>query len=79
MQFKISTYLFKPIICYENIYIKDKRIRRTYSGRKRNATGYDYIAGSPYRDAEGLSKLRSCLHDAIINADPRIGGENLQI
>ena len=56
-------------------YIKYTRIRRTYSVRKLNATGYDYIAGSPSCDAEGLSKLRSCLHDAIINADPRIGGE----
>ena len=26
-------------------YIKDTRIRRTYSGRKRKATGYIYITG----------------------------------
>ena len=55
-------------------YIKDTRIRRTYSGRKRKPTGYFYITGSPYRDAEGSSHLRSCLRDAIINAAPRIGG-----
>ena len=59
----------------KNVYIKDTIIRQTYSGRKLNATGYDYIAGSPYRDAEGSSQLRSCLHDAIINASPRIGGK----
>ena len=33
-----------------------------------------YLKGSPYRDAEGLSQLRSCIHDAIINAAPIIGG-----
>ena len=54
-------------------YIKDTRIRRTYSGRKRKATGYVLLTGSPYRDAEGSSQLISCLHDSIINASPRIG------
>ena len=34
-----------------------------------------YLNGSPYRDDEGLSELRSCLHDAIINAAPIIGGK----
>ena len=33
-----------------NDYIKDRRIQRTYSGRKRKATGYVLITGSPYRD-----------------------------
>ena len=46
---------------------------RPYSGRKRNATGYVLLTGSPYRNAEGISKLKSCLHDAIINPAPRIG------
>ena len=46
---------------------------RTYSGRKRKATGYVLITGSPYRDAEVSPHQRSCLHDAIINAAPRIG------
>ena len=32
-----------------------------------------YIQGSPYRDTEGSSQLRSCLHDVIVNAAPRIG------
>ena len=34
-----------------------------------------YLKGSPYRDAEGSSHIRSCIHYAIINAAPRIGGE----
>ena len=65
--------LFKSILFLKNYYIKDKRIRRTYSGRKRRATGYLYLKYSPYRDAEGFSQLRSCIHDAIINAAPIIG------
>ena len=58
----------------KNDYIKDTRIRRTYSGRKQRATSYVYLNGSPYRDAKGSSQPRSCLHDAIINAALRIGG-----
>ena len=50
-------------------------MRRVYSGRKLKATGFVYLQGSQYRDAEGFSQLRSCLHDAIINAAPRIGGK----
>ena len=57
----------------KNDYIKDTRIRQTYSRRKRKETGYVYITSSSYRDAEGLSQLRSCLHDLIMNASPRIG------
>ena len=63
----------------KNDYIKDTRIRRTYSGRKRKAKCYVLITGSPYRDAEGSSQFRSCLHDAIINAAPIIGGGNRPI
>ena len=59
----------------KNDYIKDTRIRRTYPGKKRKATGYVYITGSPYLDDEGSSHLRSCLHDAIINFAPKIGRE----
>ena len=35
-----------------------------------------YPKGSPYRDAEGSSQLKSCIHDAIINAAPRIRKNN---
>ena len=58
----------------KNDYIKDRRMRRKYSGIKRKATGYVLITGSPYRDAKGYPRHISCLHDAIINAAPRIGG-----
>ena len=37
------------------------------------AKGYVYINGSPYRDDEVSSQLRSCLHDAIINSFRRTG------
>ena len=56
-------------------YIKDTIICWTYSGRKRKATGFVLLTGSPYLDAEGSSQLRLFLHNAIINAAPRIGGK----
>ena len=59
----------------KNEYIEDTKIRWTYSGRKLNATDYVLITDYPYHDAEGSSQVRSCLHDDISNADPRIGGE----
>ena len=37
----------------KNDYIKDTRIRRTYSRRKRRAIDYFYLDGSLYCDAEG--------------------------
>ena len=58
----------------KNDFIKHTRIHCTYSGRKRKATGYVLITGSPYRDTEGSPQLRSYLHDGIVNAAPRIGG-----
>ena len=72
---QISTDLFKLIICSKNYFIKDTRTRQTYSGRKWRATGYGYLNVSLYRDDEGLSQLRLCLHDAIINAALRKGGK----
>ena len=60
------------ILYYKNDYIKYTILRQTYSGRKISATGYVYLNGSPYRDAEGSSQLISCLHDEIINVAPII-------
>ena len=57
-------------------YIKDTIIRQTYSGIKLRVTGYVYLNGSPYRDSEESSQLRSCIHDAMINAAPMIGKKN---
>ena len=34
-----------------------------------------HLNGSPYRDTEGSSNIRSCLHDAINNSAPIIGGK----
>ena len=59
----------------KNDYIKDKRIRQTYSGIKLRAICYVYLNGSPYHNAKGLSHLRSCLRDAIVNSAPIIGGK----
>ena len=57
----------------KNDFIKDRRIFHAYSGIKQKATGYVLITGSPYRDNEGSPHQRSCFHDEIINAAPRIG------
>ena len=32
-----------------------------------------FLSGSGFRDAEGNSKMRSCLQEAVINYAPRIG------
>ena len=60
----------------QNDCIKDTIIRLTYSERKQKATGHVLITASPYRDVEESPHHWSCLHDAIINAAPRIG-ENI--
>ena len=39
-------------------FIKDTRIWSVHSGRKLEATGFVYLQGSPYCDAEGSSQLR---------------------
>ena len=53
--------------------MKYARIRRECSGIKLKATGFVYLQGSPYRDSEGLSQIRSCINDAIINSAPILG------
>ena len=40
--------------------------------RKIKPTGYIYLLGSKYYEAEGYLKLRSCLQDTVINYHPRI-------
>ena len=44
-----------------------KKIRR-----KRKLTGYIYIPGSQYSEAEKYLKLRSCLHESVLYYYPRI-------
>ena len=48
---------------------------RTYSEIKLKASGLVYIQYFPYCNAEGLLHLRYCLHDAVIDAAPRIRGK----
>ena len=56
-------------------YIKYTRILQMYSGRKQRETSFAYLKVSPYCDDDGSSQLRYCLHDAIINYVPIIGGK----
>ena len=48
-------------------------IRQKISVRQKHATGFVYLKGSLYHDAEVSSHLRYCLHDETINAAPKIG------
>ena len=41
-------------------------------GRKIKSTGYIYLHGSQYCEAEGYLNLRSCLQDDVINSAPRM-------
>ena len=50
----------------------DTRMRRVYSGRKRKAAGFVYLQVLPCSDYKGSSKIRSCVHDELINASPII-------
>ena len=46
--------------------------QETVFGRKRKSTGFIYLPGSKFREAEGDLTMRSCLQDAVMNYDPRI-------
>ena len=39
---------------------------------EKKSTECIYLPGYQYREAKGHLKLSSCLHDAVINSDPRI-------
>ena len=61
--------------CYDPIQsMLDRyfKVARQNFGRKRKPTGYIFLSGSGFREAEGNSKMRSCLHDAVINSAPII-------
>ena len=51
--------------------IKCENIKRKIWGEI-NSTGFIYLPGSQFRQAEITLELRSFLHYAIINAEPRI-------
>ena len=66
-QYGINWYI--PI---ERKWDRDKKNQEKVLEEKEK-TGYIYLPGSQYRGAEGHLKLRSCLHDAVINSAPSIG------
>ena len=50
----------------------DRKIARNNFGRKRKSTGFIYLPGSKFREAEDHLTMRSCLQDAVINSAPGI-------
>ena len=57
----------------QKMWDRDLKIARDNFGGKRKSTGYIYLPGSKFREAEGHLTMRSCLQDAVINYAPRIG------
>ena len=51
----------------------DWKISRDNFGRKIKSTGYIYLPGSKFREAEVHLAARSYLKDTVINSAPRIG------
>ena len=51
---------------------RDKKTTRENFGNKIKSTGFIYVPGSKFREAEGHLSMRSSLQDAIINSAPRI-------
>ena len=52
---------------------RESRMARDNFGRKRKATGYIYLPGSKFCEAEGHLTMSSGLQDSVINYDYRIG------
>ena len=52
---------------------EDRKIAREKFGRKRKSTGCIYLTGSKFYEAGDHLTMSSCLEDAVINFDPRIG------
>ena len=57
----------------QEILDRDMKVVRQKFGRKRKPTGFIFLPGSGFREAEGNLKMRSCLQDAVIDSAPRIG------
>ena len=55
------------------IWYRYQKIARDNFGRKRKSTGYIYLPGSRFGEAEGHLNMRSGLQDTVINSAPRIG------
>ena len=52
---------------------RDRKIARDNFGIKSKSTGFIYLPGSIFREAEVHLTMSSCLQDAVINYAPRIG------
>ena len=64
------TYFGDPL---QKMWDRDRKIAREKFGKKRKSTGFIYIPGPKFREAEGHLSMRSRLQDAVINSAPRIG------
>ena len=52
---------------------RDRKASKEIFGKKGKSTGFIYVPGSTFREAEGQLSMRSCLQDADINSAPIIG------
>ena len=52
------------------LWDRDRKIARDNFGKKRKSTGFIYLPGSEFREAEGRSSMSSCLQDYVINYAP---------
>ena len=57
----------------QEMFDRDRKMAKDNFGRKIKATGCIYLPGSDFREAGGYLSMSSCLQDAVINSDPRIG------
>ena len=64
-----SSYGYDPI---QKMWDRDLKITNHNFGRKIKSTGYIYLTGSKYCEAEGYLNLRSCLQHDVINSAPRM-------
>ena len=62
------TYFGDPL---QAMWDRYRKIARDNFG-KIKSTGFIYIPGSKFREAEGHLLMRSCLQDSVINSAPRI-------
>ena len=55
------------------LWDRDRKIAKENFGKTRKSTGFIYLIGSEFREAEGCSSMSSCLQDSVINYAPSIG------
>ena len=63
------TYGGDPI---QKMWDRYRKISGDNLGRKIKSTGFIYLPGSKFLEAEGNLSMRSCLQDAVIYSAPRI-------